>query len=81
MTGWQMNREKKIKIKAAFRKETLRECRIIIIIIILKWLLHFSLFLQTGAEFLWLPVGARASLEQLHTMVTPDLVGQEGTRQ
>lgn len=70
---------KKIKIKAAFRKETLRECRIIIIIIILKWLLHFSLFLQTGAEFLWLPVGARVSLEQLHTMVTPDLVGKKST--
>lgn len=69
---------KKIKIKAAFRKETLRECRIIIIII-LKWLLHFSLFLQTGAEFLWLPVGARVSLEQLHTMVTPDLVGKKST--
>lgn len=80
MTGWQMNREKnKIKIKAAFRKETLRECRIIIIII-LKWLLHFSLFLQTGAEFLWLPVGARVSLEQLHTMVTPDLVGKKSKR-
>lgn len=70
---------KKKKIKAAFRKETLRECRIIIIIIILKWLLHFSLFLQTGAEFLWLPVGARVSLEQLHTMVTPDLVGKKST--
>lgn len=43
-------------------------------IVILKWLLHFSLFLQTGAEFLWLLVGARVSLEQLHTMATSGMV-------
>lgn len=41
MTGWQMKREKKIKIKAAFCKNV-RECRILTITIIVKWLLHFS---------------------------------------
>lgn len=49
-------------------------------IVILKWLLHFSLFLQTGAEFLWLLVGARVSLEQLHTMATSGLEGRDDRR-
>lgn len=42
MTGWQMNREKKIKNKSSFQKESLRECCVIIIV---KWLLHFSFVL------------------------------------
>lgn len=33
------------------------------------------MFLQTGAEFLWLPVGARVRSEQLHTMVDSRSVG------
>lgn len=56
MTGWQMNREKQTKKqnKSSFCKNV-RECRIITITTIVKWLLHFSFVLQTGAEFPWLP--------------------------
>lgn len=38
------------------------------------------MFLQTGAEFLWLPVGARVSFEQLHTMVDSRSGGKEEQR-
>lgn len=38
------------------------------------------MFLQTGVEFLWLPVGAHVSFEQLHTMVDSRSGGKEEQR-
>lgn len=38
------------------------------------------MFLQTGAEFPWLPVGARVRFEQLHTMVDSRSAGKEEQR-
>lgn len=65
MTGWQTNRENnnKNKKKAAFVKTFLRECRVItIIIVVVKWLLHFSFVLadRRVAEVPWCPLGAPA---------------------
>lgn len=37
------------------------------------------MFLQTGAEFPWLPVGARVRFEQLHTMVDSRSGGKKKT--
>lgn len=72
MTGWQMNRGK--KIKAAFVK-TLRGCCVItIIIIIVKWLLHFSFVLADRCGVPMVTTGSPAKeLSSCIRWWTPDM--------
>lgn len=56
MTGWQMNREKR-KNKSSFCKNV-RECRIITITIMVKWLLHFSFVLADRCRVPMVTIGS-----------------------